>query len=152
MQGTSPSRGEENDVRGFTLIELLVVVLIIGILAAVAVPQYQKAVTKARATQVLTVLDAYRKAMNLYLLEHGTEIVPSYSLDDLALSIEDPFGFEIGDGCSGDPEVCYYSIEGYIEQDEYGVDCSTKTGKFQCVCNSAQKAACIYLNEAFSNW
>ena len=57
--------------RGFTLIELLVVVLIIGILAAIALPQYQKAVMKARMTQAISFNNAIEKAMQLYVLEHG---------------------------------------------------------------------------------
>lgn len=53
------------------MIELLVVVLIIGILASVAVPQYQKAVEKARLAEALTVIGAAKTAMTAYLLAGG---------------------------------------------------------------------------------
>ncbi len=66
LRAISSVREEGNN--GFTLIELLVVVLIIGVLAAVALPQYQKAVEKSRAIEALSMINSLQKAVDVAVL------------------------------------------------------------------------------------
>jgi prepilin-type N-terminal cleavage/methylation domain-containing protein len=73
--------------KAFTLIEMLVVVVIIGILAAIALPQYQKAVEKARATEALINLKALREAWDRYNLTYGTTATTIAQLTDFDIKI-----------------------------------------------------------------
>lgn len=68
--------------KGFTLIELMIVVAIIGILAAIAIPQYQNYVTKSQVTRGIGELGAYKTIVDLCLTDSKecTFSVPNSSL------------------------------------------------------------------------
>ena len=90
--------GMTTGLMGFTLIELLVVVLIIGILAAVALPQYQKAVMKSRYATLMHLTKSLVDAERSYYMANGT-----YTNDFEALAVE-PSGCTI----SADKSTCTY--------------------------------------------
>ena len=74
--------------RGFTLIELLVVVLIIGVLSSVALPQYTKAVEKARATEGVQTAATLSRAIDIWLMENVGFPNSYLGFQDMGLSIE----------------------------------------------------------------
>ena len=75
----------KRNLSGFTLIELLVVVLIISILSAIAVPQYTKAVARARLSEQIVQGRALLDAMNRYKMATGENWTSGLSMLDIEI-------------------------------------------------------------------
>lgn len=65
--------------RGFTLIELMIVVIVVGVLAAVAIPMYQIVPERSKALEATSGLGMVRNAMRAYYNEHRTYASGSFA-------------------------------------------------------------------------
>lgn len=66
------NRNKRTNQKGFTLIELMIVVAVIGVLSAIAVPQYQKYVAKSEVASVLATLTGAKTNIEAFAVENGT--------------------------------------------------------------------------------
>jgi prepilin-type N-terminal cleavage/methylation domain-containing protein len=107
--------------RGFTLVELMIVVIVIGILAAVAIPMYQVVPERSRGTEAIAALGLVREAMRVYYAEHGTyenaAFVDGASVTVggiLSVTDDDLLGRYFSSECytfNGAPDATGYTIE-----------------------------------------
>jgi len=77
--------------RGFTLVEILIVVIILGILAAIVIPQFTNASQDARRSSLSSQLQTLRSQIELYKLQHGDQL-PDLVTDWTPLTGTSTFG------------------------------------------------------------
>jgi general secretion pathway protein G len=86
--------------RGFTLIEILIVVIILGILAAIVIPQFTNATTSSKTSGVQTTAQSLRGAVQLYYYQHNDTLPAAANFWTLMMTQTDANGSPYASGTS----------------------------------------------------
>ena len=125
---------------GFTLMEILIVVLIVAILAAVAVPQYQKAVLKSRYSALMPIGKAMADSNEIYYMDKGEYAASPAQLDvagqeevypdgtEITLNSDDNYSYVLVANASGVPNANYVVYQKHSTNFPDNIHCEALTG------------------------
>ena len=135
--------------KGFTLLELLVVVIIIGILTAIALPQYQRATAKANLTSVISYVKPVAEAQERYFLTNG-----KYTNDSTLLDVDVPSVniscriLNFGTWCISPKGLIYLQwVQNYSQSPKGQTWCASQNEKYDDVCKNLFPQAIEYTGE-----
>ena len=113
--------------RGFTLVELMITVVIVALLAAVAVPLYQRSVERARSAEAIAALGMIKNAMRVHKAETGTYSNAHFN-DGTIVTVGGLLGIREDDLLGRYFSASCYTFDGRPKQSAFTVECRGANG------------------------
>lgn len=138
----------KRDERGFTLIELMIVVAIIGILAAVAIPNFMNARDRAKIAAAASVLGSLRTALEMYMTDENQYPVDSGTDSDTTASGDVtnlPFELALG------PYMTYFDPPANSNWASYEVDSGLADYSVLVQCRDRAPATWLFVRDDTSD-